>query len=137
MHAMSEDDPDHQIEFCKAFLNKCLEDCSFLTKVFWSDKAYFKLNGHVNWHSTIYWATENAHKEIEYDVNAPGDTVWATIYCDMLNGPFFFPGNVTSKSYTTILREKFYPAISDWPNIQERWFPHDGTPVHYGNVAHK
>ena len=82
-------------------------------------------------------ATENPQKEIERDVNAPGVTVWATIYCDALIGPFFFPGNVTSESYTTILREKFYPAVSDWPNIQERWFQHDGAPSHYGNVARK
>ena len=71
VHAMSEDDPDCRVEFCEAFLNKCLENRSFLAKVFWSDEAHFKLNGHVNRHNTIYRATENPHKEIERDVNAP------------------------------------------------------------------
>ena len=94
---MSEDDPDRRVEFCEAILNKCLEDRSFLAKVFWSDEAHFKLNGHVNRYNTIYWATENPHKEIERDVNAPGVTVWAAICCDALIGPFFFPGNVTSE----------------------------------------
>ena len=137
VHAMSEDDPDRRVEFCEAILNKCLEDRSFLAKVFWSDEAHFKLNGHVNRHNTIYWATENPHKEIERDVNAPGVTVWAAICCDALIGPFFFPGNVTSESYTIILREKFYPVVANWPDIQERWFQHDGAPAHYGNVARK
>ena len=47
------------------------------------------------------------------------------------------PTNLTSESYTTVLRKKFYPVVADWPDIQERWLQHDGAPPHYGNVARK
>ena len=68
---------------------------------------------------------------------APGETVWAAICCDALFGPFFLPGHGTSELCPTILRKKFCLAISDCPDIQEKWFKNDGALAHYANVVRK
>lgn len=137
VHAMSEDDPDRRIEFCETFMDKCAEDPLFPSKVFWSDEAHFKLNGHVNRHNSIYWATENPHVEIQRDVNTPGITVWAAICSDGLIGPFFFSGNVSGESYVSLLNDEFFPAVRDRADIQDMWFQQDGAPAHYSNLARR
>jgi hypothetical protein len=65
LHALNEDDPDCQMEFCECFFYMCDERESFPNFIVWSDEANFKLNGTVNQHSYVYSATENPRVTFE------------------------------------------------------------------------
>ena len=97
----------------------------------WTDEATFKLNGHVNRHNCVYYATENPHIVITQEMNVPGIVVWAGIWSGGLIGPFFFRDTVTGRSYLEMLDEKIVPAIEYQMNLEEIFYMHDGAPAHY------
>ena len=72
LHAINDDDPDRQMQFCEWFQQMVNEDEEFVTKIVWSDEAQFKLNGTMNRHNCVYWAPENLHVHVGKAVNLPG-----------------------------------------------------------------
>lgn len=135
VQALNDDDPDRRVEFCTTLLNRLNDDTSFLDKICWTDEACFKINGHVNRHNSIYWASENPHIEIQHDVNVPGLTVWAGVCSNGLIGPFFFEGSVTGHNYTQMLQNEYLPAMNNLVDINETWLQQDGAPPHYSLEA--
>jgi hypothetical protein len=97
----------------------------------WTDEATFKLNGHVNRHNCVYYATENPHIVITQEINPPGVIVWAGLWFGGLIGPFFFRDTVTGHSYLEKLDEEIVPAIEYRMNLEEIYYMHDGAPAHY------
>lgn len=63
-HALSDDDPDRRWEFAG--------DSSFSDRIFWTDEATSKLNGHVNRHNYVYYTVKNSQIVITQEVNASG-----------------------------------------------------------------
>lgn len=131
VQALHECDPDRRMEFAECFLQNVSEDSTYIDKIWWSDEAIFKLNGHINRHNCVYWSAENPHVAIEKEVNLPGVTVWCAISSSGIIGPFFFDTSVSSQSYLTMLKEKFWPCVQH----QEAFFQQDGAPPHYGAVV--
>ena len=43
--------------------------------------------------------------------------------------------HATGHSSVNMLMNNFFPVVSSWPDIEERWFQHDGAPAHFGKVA--
>ena len=59
-------------------------------------------------------------------------------YCvNGIVGPFFFDQDVTgdTRSYVNTLTNNFFPAVSSWSDIEDRWFQHDGASAHFSKVA--
>ena len=50
VQGLNECDPDQQMEFAECFLKNISEDSTYIDKVWWSDEAIFKLNGHIKCH---------------------------------------------------------------------------------------
>jgi hypothetical protein len=48
LQSLHDGDSDRRVEFCERFLAKLPEN---ETKIWWSDEATFKLNGHINHHN--------------------------------------------------------------------------------------
>lgn len=120
-------DQDRRVEFCEKMLGMIDEDNTFIDRIWWSDEATFKLNGHINRHNCVYWSADNPGLIIEKEVNLPGICVWAAISSNGLLGPYFFDGTVTSEKYLGMLREYL------WPRIRQNYlFQQDGAPPHYG-----
>ncbi|CAF4045863.1 unnamed protein product [Rotaria sordida] len=131
LHALNEGDPDRRCEFADIFLKLVAKDSSFPYQIVWTDEATFKLNGHVNRHNCVYYATENPHIDSTQEINAPGIIVWAEIWSGGLIGPFFFRDTVTGRSYLEMLDEKIVPAIEYQMNLEEIFYMYDGAPAHY------
>ncbi|CAF2800673.1 unnamed protein product [Rotaria sp. Silwood2] len=131
LHALHDDDPDRRCEFAEIFLNLVDDDPSLLDRIFWTDESTFKLNGHVNRHNCVYYATENPHIVISQVMNAPGVIVWAGIWSGGIIGPFFFHDTVTAESYLEKLNDEIFPAIENRMNLEETFYMHDGAPPHY------
>ena len=131
LHALNEDDPDRRLEFCEWFLEQCRLDEQFCDRILWSDEAQFKLNGHVNRHNSVYWASENPHEVLEKEVNSPGVMCWVGISSSGIVGPFFFRETVTGDSYLQLLQNEVWGEIADWPDIDAIIFQQDGAPPHF------
>ena len=122
LHALNEDDPDRRGEFASNFLNALAEDSSLLDRIVWTDEAIFKLNGHVNRHNCVYYATENPRVIMTQEMNSPGITVWARIWIGGIIGAFFFDGgNVNASSHLEMLQKQIVPTIERDVCMTERW----------------
>ena len=53
-HALHDGDADRRVEFSGIFLDLMRDDENFQDKIWWSDEACFKLNGHINRHNCKY-----------------------------------------------------------------------------------
>ncbi len=72
LHALHEIDSDRRIKFCEWYSNCEGDNPAFDRTILWSDEATFKLNGHINWHNAVYWASENPFATISDEINVPG-----------------------------------------------------------------
>ncbi|CAF3259642.1 unnamed protein product [Rotaria sp. Silwood2] len=137
LHALSEDDFDRRCKLAHIFLKLVAEDSSFPDRIVWTDEATFKLNGHVNRHNCVYYATENPHIAITQEINAPGIIVWAGIWPGGLIGPFFFRDTVTGRSYLEMIDEESVPAIQHRMNLEEIFYMHYADPAHYDQTVRR
>jgi len=135
IHALHDGDADRRVEFCEFFLDMVDEDESLLDRVYWSDEASFKLNGHINRHNCVYWAEENPHVTIDREVNLLGVNVWCAISSQGIIGPHFFDGTVNSQSYLALLKETLLPEIRRRNDDEDVYFQQDGAPPHYAQAV--
>jgi len=150
VHELNEDDFDRRVEYCETFLSLLRNEPDLISRVMWSDEAIFRLNGHINRHNSIYWATENPNVTWEQTMQAEGITVWACIWYEGVIGPYFFDSTVTGQSYLAMLNDYFYPIYrelsgNDWIffiqksilcdllDDESMFFMQDGAPAHYAS----
>ncbi|CAF4656865.1 unnamed protein product [Rotaria sp. Silwood2] len=133
VHELNEDDFDRRIEYCETFLSLLENEPNLIHRVIWSDEAVFKLNGHINRHNSVYWATQNPNVTIEHTMQTEGLIVWAGIWSEGVIGPYFFDDTVTGQSYIKMLNDYFYPLFHDLPDNESFFFMHDGAPAHYAS----
>lgn len=128
---LSDDDFDRREQFCGEMTAKFDNQPDLLDKILWSDESEFKLNGSVNRHNCVYWASENPHNQEPHDHTSRGVMVWCGITSARIIGPYFFDGPVNAQSYTEML-DQFL-----WPKIHHRglYFQQDGAPAHYSQLA--
>jgi transposase len=131
IHGLHEEDFDKRMEFSEIFLGMVENDESILDRVYWSDEAIFKLNGHINRYNCVYWSENNPHITIEREANEAGVMVWCAISSEGIIGPCFFDEHVTAKSYLKLLKERFWPQVRDRMEAEDVYFQHDGAPAHY------
>ena len=131
VQALDEDDYDRRLQFCEVFLNQLREDENLVNKIIWTDESSFKLNGIVNRHNCVYWATNNPHVKMEQVLNLPGITVFAGILSAGILGPFFFNGTVTENEYLRMLNEMVWPIVNHRADINEVIWMQNGAPLHY------
>lgn len=131
IHALNDDDYDRRVEFAENFLEMVRNDETLLDRVIWSDEAIFKLNGHINRHNCVYWASENPNVTIEREQFAPGVQVWCAIWSGGIIGPFFFDGSVNGQSYLAMLEEQFWPEVEPLVEAHQLYFQQDGASAHY------
>lgn len=132
IHALTEDDPDRRLEFCEWYTGCAEDDAEFYQQILWSDEAQFKLNGRINRHNSVYWASENPHETIAQELNLPGITVWAGFHAGGLIGPYFFDGSVNAENYLELLMD-LKGTLDNNPELSSiRYFQQDGAPPHFG-----
>ena len=75
---------------CEWFLGLIHKNVSTLDKTFFTDEAWFHLNGYINSQNTRIWATESPHTLHEYRLT-PRKSVFGVLYrVGELRDPDFF-----------------------------------------------
>ena len=131
IHGLLEDDSDRRSQFCEHFVSLCEDNTTFSNQIVWTDKAVFKLSGHVNCHNCAYWSDKNPHFSIVTKVNQPGQIVWAGISSAGIVGPVFFEGAVPGEKYLEKLKTAIVPALKERPDFNSLYFQQDGAPPHF------
>lgn len=100
-HGLLPGDEVRRDQFCVMLSTQAEEDPDLLDSIWWTDEACFKLNGMVNRHNCVYWASENPNDHLTTQLNQPGLTVWGGISSRGVLGPIFFYQTVNAERYRT------------------------------------
>jgi hypothetical protein len=133
IHELERDDTERRLTFCDWATTQLDRNPEFAHYVIWSDEATFYLNGHVNRQDYRYWCKDNPHWAIESHTQRPQKlNVWCGIWDDLIIGPFFMRGNLTSDRYQELLQTEVFPTIQNQIDVNLPWFQQDGAPPHFG-----
>ena len=77
----------------------------------------------------MYWSNDNPYVILKKDINLPGVTVWAAIFCMALIEPIVFESIVKQDNYLHMLQTEFWPRVE---NQNDVYFEQNGAPPHYG-----
>lgn len=126
--------PDYirRVAYCR-FFNANLNDDDVLDKTFFTDEAWFHLNGYVNAQNMRMWATENPHYYREAALHPVKVGVWCAMSRRRLIGPIFFEGNLNGERYRNNILETFINQLHD-DELQFGFFQQDSARPH---IAHE
>ena len=123
-------EPDYEARrrYCKWFLNFLeVEGVSVPDKLFFTDEAWFHLDGQVNNQNSRSWCTANPREIREKPLHSAKISVWCAISRKRIVGPLFFDTTITAGRY----QELVYQFISLLePEERRCWFQQDGAPAH-------
>src|SRR6202042_2575462 len=104
LHELTEDDPDHRLEFCELMADRLKGNRNYLKSICFSDECTFFLNGKVNRQNVRYWSDVNPHIYRDCNTQFPQKlNVWAGILGNHIIGPLFIEGNLTGPLYLDML----------------------------------
>lgn len=124
---LSDGDLDRRVEFCEAMLQRFDDDVQLVDRIIWSDESLFRLDGTINRHNDVVWATTNPHRQVQVPNSQQSVMVWCGITSAGLIGPFFFEEYVTADSYLQLLQTVLWPAARH----RGKTFQQDGAGPHY------
>lgn len=133
--SLSDEDCDMRMEFGEIMLAWHEEWPHLFRNILWSDEAVFHVGGFVNRHNCHYWAGEDPMMTVEKQQNRPNVTVWCGITSDQVVGPFLLRNTMNAERYLDMLRDRVWPVVSTWENIDELIFMQDGAPPHFALVV--
>ncbi|GBN32900.1 hypothetical protein AVEN_231834-1 [Araneus ventricosus] len=84
---------DALYDFVSAVLQLVGEDDIDDGNIWFSDEAYFNLDGFVNKQNWRIWGTENLHVAVPSSLYSPKVMIWASISSKGIIGPFFSRAN--------------------------------------------
>ena len=99
--------------------------------IIWSDESTFRLDGTVNLHNAVYYATQNPNVTLEHHLHSPSVMVWAGMWSGGLIGPYFFEENVDGPSYLHMLETFLIPNLIGHLGLDQVYFQQDGAPAHF------
>ena len=135
LHAIQPDDIDRRVEFCQWALQTVEDDDNFLNTLIFSDEAIFHMNGQVNKQNCRIWGTEEPSVFVEEPLQSEKVMVWLALSSNGLIGPFFFVENVTGDSYLQMLKDFFWPSVSNWNNLEELCFMQVGARLSFSSLC--
>lgn len=127
---LKEVDVTRRLDFANLILEKIDSNKINIKKMWFSDEAHFHLNGYVNKQNWRHWGTENPHLAVAKPAHPQRVTVWCAVSSEVIIGPIFIEGTVTSEKYQELLERDFFPLIRRQRLIQDYWFQQDGARPH-------
>lgn len=130
VHQLLPADHQQRIHFCE-WLSEVLEhDATFLETCYFSDEAWFHLNGYVNSQNTRYWSATNPHEIHEEPLHSSKVGVWAAFSAKRIFITFF-DTTVTAATYCALI-DQFVGTFTE-DDIAHGWLQQDNAPGHTAN----
>jgi len=125
--------PDTKIrryKFAEIMLEKFESSEIDLKKIWFSDEAWFSLDGYVNKQNMRIWGSEKPTFQAPRTCNPKRVMVWCAFSLQAIIGPFFFETDFNQKSYKDMLSKYFIPIIKSKNCLDDFWFQQDGARAH-------
>ena len=128
--ALNEDHKERRFQFAMDMLEKIDNDGITPNKIWFSDEAYFSLDGHLNKQNYRFWGKQRPEISIVRNLHPKKVLVWAAISAQGVEGPYFLGSSVTADRYTMMLEEQFFPFVQSKNMVDGYWFMQDGARPH-------
>lgn len=127
VHELLPADPARRLHYCTWYRQFTRNNIARLDTIFFSDEAWFSLNGYVNSQNYRWWSSVNPYGHIEAPLHSEKIGVWCALSRKRLVGPIFFTTTITAEVYQGIL--------TDFIALLERderycWFQQDNARPH-------
>jgi hypothetical protein len=103
-----------------------------LDNVFFSNEAWFHLNGYIKSQNSGLWSAENPHAVIESPLHLVKIGVWCVISRKQIIGPLFFEETINAERYQNRLTQ--FIALLE-KNERYCWLQQDGATPHAANTT--
>jgi hypothetical protein len=127
VHELKETDRISRMNYCNWLLQFVRNGKKSMDNLYFSDEAWFHLDGYVNSQNSRIWSTDNPHAIYEKPLYAQKIGVWCAISRIKIIGPIFFTDTVTSDVYRAIIQQ--FIALLE-PSDRYCWFQQDGATAH-------
>jgi hypothetical protein len=133
-HQLLPHDFPARVFFCE-WISEVLEyEPAFLERCFFSDEAWFHLDGFVNSQNFRQWSTDNPRRIIERPLHPQKIGVWSAMSSRRIFF-LFFEQTVTGEVYRNFIHE-FVATFSE-EEVFSAWFQQDNAPAHTANATLK
>jgi hypothetical protein len=121
IHALQLRNPASRVHFCCWFLKCVTEDEIDRQLTFFSDEAWFGLQGYINMKNNRSWNSQNPRSL------APSRETWSL--ARRIARSVFFNGTVTCERYALVILEQFFPELTEEEGFYG-WFQQDSATAH-------
>lgn len=133
VHQLKEPDHVARVQYCRWFRRFVEEEgTQVFDKFFFSDEAWFHLDGQVNAQNSRTWSTFNPRLIRERPLHSEKIGVWCAISRKRVIGPLFYDQNVTAAVYQNLLLA-FISLLE--PDERQCWFQQDGAAAHTAHTT--
>jgi hypothetical protein len=101
---------------------------------FFTDEAWFHLNGYINAQNKRYWSSINPKQTFDVPLHDQKICVWCAITASRIVGPIFFENTINSERYVTDILRPFFESITEEEKTYG-YFMQDGATGHTGNYS--
>ncbi|KAJ3661413.1 hypothetical protein Zmor_005808 [Zophobas morio] len=127
IHELKPADYPRRVAYCEWFQNNM--NNRILDLSFFSDEAWFHLNGYVNSQNYRVWSAENPFVFEERPLHSVKVGVWLAVSRRRVIGPIFFHNTINSARYREQILEVFLNHLDD-EELEFGYFQQDGAPAH-------
>ncbi|KAJ8884434.1 hypothetical protein PR048_016291 [Dryococelus australis] len=119
------------VTYCRWFMEHVTPGGEELDDWYWSDEAWFHLDGYVNAQNSRYWSTDKPHRLHESPLHAQKIGVW----CSRSRKRIFILLNTTlnSECYLQLVRQ-FFDSLT-YEEKETTWFRQDNATTHNSRVS--
>lgn len=127
---VNDDHKERRMEFAVEILERISNNTFDSNKCWFSDEAYFSLDGHLNKQNVRHWGRSKPEVTVTRSLHPQKVLVWAAISADGVFGPVFIDGTQTAASYNELLQNEFFPFLQQRGLDGSEWFMQDGARPH-------
>ena len=124
-----------RVEFSKNILPLIQSKEIDIGKIWFTDKAHFRLSGYVNKQNYRIWGSEPPFVTTQVPQHSPSVGVWCGISAQGIIGPFFIDGTMNGTCYVNEILPEFKKVAARKKQITGYWWQQDGATYHRTKAA--
>jgi hypothetical protein len=113
VQVIEECDYGRRTHFCNWFLQAVHDGVLDPKLTFFTDEAWFHLNGYINAQNNRYWSSINPRQTFEVPLPDQKTGVWCAITASRIVGPIFFKNTFNSEQYVSDILRPLFGSITE------------------------
>jgi hypothetical protein len=102
-----------RVRFCSWFLQSVVKGENDPQLTFFSDEAWFHMQGYINTQNNCYWSSQNSHLTHEAPLHLVKVGVWCALSARRVMGPVFFNETINCERYIWVIFGHFYSELTE------------------------